>query len=78
MLPAELRERLRLHLFTQPTERIREHVQTLGLDWSEVHDEAERLEHAISDKLLDKIDAALGHHRAGKTWTQAARGRTRR
>lgn len=38
-------------------------VQTLGLDWSEVHDEAEQLEHAISDKLLERIDAALGHPR---------------
>jgi DtxR family Mn-dependent transcriptional regulator len=36
-------------------------VQTLGLDWSEVHDEAEELEHAISDKVLEKIDALLGH-----------------
>ena len=35
-------------------------VHTLGLDWSEVHDEAERLEHAVSDKLLDRIDAVLG------------------
>lgn len=35
-------------------------VEVLGLDWSEVHDEAERLEHAISDKLLDRIDALLG------------------
>lgn len=35
-------------------------VRVLALDWSEVHDEAERLEHAISDKLLDKIDAHLG------------------
>lgn len=35
-------------------------VQTLGLDWSEVHEEAERLEHAISDKLLERIDAYLG------------------
>ena len=35
-------------------------VQTLGLDWSEVHEEAERLEHAISEKLLAKIDAYLG------------------
>lgn len=35
-------------------------VQTLGLDWSEVHDEAEELEHAISDKVLDRIDALLG------------------
>jgi len=38
-------------------------VQTLGLGWSEVHDEAERLEHAISDALLEKIDAVLGHPR---------------
>ncbi len=36
-------------------------VQTLGLDWSEVHDEAEELEHAISDKVLEKIDLLLGH-----------------
>jgi len=38
-------------------------VQTLGLDWSEVHEEAEELEHAISDKVLDRIDALLGHPR---------------
>jgi DtxR family Mn-dependent transcriptional regulator len=36
-------------------------VQILGLDWSEVHEEAEELEHAISDKVLEKIDALLGH-----------------
>ena len=36
-------------------------VETLGLDWSEVHDEAERLEHAISDRVLDRIDTLLGH-----------------
>lgn len=35
-------------------------VQVLGLDWSEVHQEAEELEHAISDKVLEKIDALLG------------------
>lgn len=35
-------------------------VQVLGLDWSEVHDEAEDLEHAISDKVLERIDALLG------------------
>lgn len=35
-------------------------VEALGLDWSEVHDEAESLEHAISDKLLDRIDEFLG------------------
>jgi len=36
-------------------------VKVLNLDWSEVHAEAEELEHAISDKVLDKIDAFLGH-----------------
>lgn len=36
-------------------------VKILGLDWSEVHDEAEELEHAISDKVIDRIDALLGH-----------------
>jgi DtxR family transcriptional regulator, Mn-dependent transcriptional regulator len=38
-------------------------VQVLKLDWSEVHAEAEELEHAISDKVLDRIDAYLGHPR---------------
>jgi DtxR family Mn-dependent transcriptional regulator len=36
-------------------------VKTLGLDWSEVHEEAEELEHVISEKVLDKIDILLGH-----------------
>lgn len=36
-------------------------VETLGLDWSEVHEEAEVLEHAISDRLLSRIDDHLGH-----------------
>src|SRR5687768_16179780 len=36
-------------------------VKVLGLDWSEVHDEAEELEHAISDKVLERIDKLLGH-----------------
>lgn len=35
-------------------------VQVLKLDWSEVHDEAEHLEHVISDKVLDRIDDMLG------------------
>jgi DtxR family Mn-dependent transcriptional regulator len=34
-------------------------VQVLGMDWSEVHEDAERLEHAISDKVLDRMDALL-------------------
>ena len=36
-------------------------VETLKLDWAEVHDEAERLEHAISERLLERIDVYLGH-----------------
>src|SRR6266576_6481305 len=36
-------------------------VKVLGLDWSEVHDEAEELEHAVSDKVLDRIDTLLNH-----------------
>jgi DtxR family Mn-dependent transcriptional regulator len=34
-------------------------VETLGMDWSEVHSEAEILEHSISDRVLDKIDEHL-------------------
>lgn len=36
-------------------------VQELGYRWDEVHDEAEILEHAVSDKMLSRIDAKLGH-----------------
>lgn len=36
-------------------------VTALGYDWAEVHDEAERLEHAASDLLIDRVDTFLGH-----------------
>jgi len=36
-------------------------VKTLGLDWSVVHEEADSLEHAVSDRVLERIDALLGH-----------------
>ncbi|MAG94002.1 MAG: DtxR family iron (metal) dependent repressor [Planctomycetaceae bacterium] len=36
-------------------------VQTLGLTWDQVHDEAENMEHAVSEFLVDRIDAYLGH-----------------
>jgi len=39
-------------------------VEFLGLDWSEVHEEAEQLEHAISDKVMEKLDQMLGHPEA--------------
>ncbi len=36
-------------------------VEVLGFDWSEVHEEAECLEHVVSDLLLERIDQFLGH-----------------
>jgi DtxR family Mn-dependent transcriptional regulator len=33
----------------------------LGYPWDRVHDEAERLEHAASDELIERMAAALGH-----------------
>jgi DtxR family Mn-dependent transcriptional regulator len=36
-------------------------VQTLGYSWDEVHEEAERLEHVISEDFEQRIAAALGH-----------------
>ncbi|MGO2616652.1 MAG: metal-dependent transcriptional regulator, partial [Brevibacterium aurantiacum] len=35
-------------------------VESLGYGWDEVHDEAEILEHAASDRLVDRIDVFLG------------------
>jgi DtxR family Mn-dependent transcriptional regulator len=58
---------------TQPGERvalevIRHHrlielflVQALGYSWDEVHDDADQLEHVISEKMEARIAARLGH-----------------
>jgi len=35
-------------------------VREMGYGWDEVHDEAEVLEHALSDRLLERIDERLG------------------
>jgi DtxR family Mn-dependent transcriptional regulator len=35
-------------------------VEALGFGWDEVHDEAERLEHAMSDRLAERIAEYLG------------------
>src|SRR5690606_26472429 len=35
-------------------------VNTLGYSWDQVHDEAEQLEHAVSDFMIDRIDELLG------------------
>ena len=36
-------------------------VNVLGLDWADVHEDAEVLEHHISDRVLDAIDRHMGH-----------------
>jgi DtxR family transcriptional regulator, Mn-dependent transcriptional regulator len=36
-------------------------AHTLELSWDEVHEEAEHMEHAVSDRLVDRIDDYLGH-----------------
>lgn len=36
-------------------------VAFLGFDWGNVHDEAERLEHAVSDDLIERMAMALGN-----------------
>jgi len=38
-------------------------VREFGYAWDEVHDEAEVLEHALSDRLLEGIDVRLGRPR---------------
>ncbi len=36
-------------------------VESLGMGWDEVHEEAELLEHSASDRLIDRIDQHLGY-----------------
>lgn len=38
-------------------------VQVLGYGWDEVHDEADVLEHAVSDLLIERVDRVLGQPR---------------
>ena len=35
-------------------------VRVMGYAWDEVHDEAEQLEHVVTDRLIDRIDEMLG------------------
>ena len=35
-------------------------VQIMGMSWTEVHEEAEKLEHAVSERLIERIDEMLG------------------
>jgi DtxR family transcriptional regulator, Mn-dependent transcriptional regulator len=36
-------------------------LEHLGYDWQKVHDEAERLEHAVSDGFTERLAELLGH-----------------
>lgn len=55
-------------------------TEVLGLDWSEVHEEAETLEHVVSDKVLERMDQMLGHPRFDPHGDPipSAKGRVRR
>ena len=35
-------------------------AKTLDMNWDEVHEEAEHMEHSVSDHLIDRIDSYLG------------------
>jgi DtxR family transcriptional regulator, Mn-dependent transcriptional regulator len=39
-------------------------VRVMGFGWDEVHDEAEHLEHVVSDRLIERMDTMLGHPEA--------------
>ena len=36
-------------------------VEIMGMSWAEVHEDAEQLEHVVSDRLIERMDAMLGH-----------------
>ena len=36
-------------------------VEIMGMSWAEVHEDAEQLEHVVSERLVDRMDAMLGH-----------------
>lgn len=36
-------------------------VQVMGMNWDEVHEDAEQMEHVVSDQLIERIDDMLGH-----------------
>jgi DtxR family transcriptional regulator, Mn-dependent transcriptional regulator len=36
-------------------------VRVMGMSWADVHEEAEQLEHVVSERLIERIDEMLGH-----------------
>jgi len=43
-------------------------VQVMGMSWDEVHDDAEQLEHVVSERLIERIDQMLGRPTRGQTF----------
>ena len=35
-------------------------VQVMSMNWDEVHDDAEQMEHVVSDRFIERIDEMLG------------------
>src|SRR2546421_12121806 len=35
-------------------------VQGMGMSWADVHDDAEQLEHVVSDRVIDRLDEMVG------------------
>ncbi len=40
-------------------------VRVLALDWTEVHEDAERMEHVVSDRIIERMEEMLGHPQFG-------------
>ncbi len=40
-------------------------VKVLDLDWSEVHEDAEKMEHVVSDRIVERMEEMLGNPRFG-------------
>ena len=36
-------------------------VEVMGMSWADVHEDAEQLEHVVSEQLIERMDAMLGH-----------------
>ena len=49
-------------------------TEAMGFSWDRVHDEAERLEHVISEEFEDKIEMLLGYQSITK-YTRVKEGR---